>query len=125
MSDPTAATESTEWPGACLCGAVTFRIRRPVTACVHCHCTMCQRSNGAGHVTWIALPAEQLVIDRGEDQLIRYPSSDHGSRLTQLLSKMRQRAVMPDQRAPRGSRHSSREPRARKRNRTPGSHFHR
>jgi hypothetical protein len=41
---------------------------------------MCQRSNGAGHVTWIALPARQLRIDRGEDQLVRYASSDHGTR---------------------------------------------
>ena len=80
MSETTVEPDTTEWEGACLCGAVAFRIQLPVTACVHCHCTMCQRIHGAGHVTWIALPAEQLTIDRGTDELVRYPSSDHGSR---------------------------------------------
>ena len=80
MSDPSSTTESTGWPGSCLCGAVRFRVELPVTACVHCHCTMCQRSNGAGHVTWIALPSDQLTFDCGEEKLVRYASSDHGSR---------------------------------------------
>ena len=66
--------------GACLCGAVTFQIELPTTACVHCHCTMCQRNHGAGYVTWIALPRRQLAIDSGEPELVRYQSSPHGSR---------------------------------------------
>lgn len=66
--------------GACLCGAVAFRIELPTTACVHCHCTMCQRNHGAGYVTWIALPRGQLSIDEGERELVRYQSSSHGSR---------------------------------------------
>lgn len=80
MSDQEGETESTTWPGGCLCGAITFHVELPVTACVHCHCTMCQRSNGAGHVTWIALPSDQFSIDDGEDLLVRYASSEHGSR---------------------------------------------
>lgn len=66
--------------GACLCGAVAFHIELPTTACVHCHCTMCQRNHGAGYVTWIALPRGQLAIDAGERELVRYQSSSHGSR---------------------------------------------
>ena len=66
--------------GACLCGAVEFRVELPTTACVHCHCTMCQRTHGAGVVTWIALPRAQLTIDSGEQELVRYESSSHGSR---------------------------------------------
>jgi len=66
--------------GACLCGQVAFRIELPTSACVHCHCTMCQRNHGAGFVTWIALSAAKLTIDSGEAELVRYPSSTHGSR---------------------------------------------
>jgi hypothetical protein len=80
MSDQEIQSEPTTWPGGCLCGAITFRVELPVTACVHCHCTMCQRSHGAGHVTWIALPSDQFSIDEGEDLLVRYASSEHGSR---------------------------------------------
>ena len=80
MTEARARTEVTEWEGACLCGAVAFRIQLPVTACVHCHCTMCQRNYGAGHVTWIALPTEHFEIYRGADEMVRFSSSDHGSR---------------------------------------------
>ena len=66
--------------GSCLCGAISFHIELPVSACVHCHCTMCQRNHGAGYVTWIALPTVQLTFDSGEDELVRYESSSHGSR---------------------------------------------
>ncbi len=66
--------------GACLCGAVAFHIELPTSACVHCHCTMCQRNHGAGYVTWIALPMAQLTFDQGEQELVRYESSAHGSR---------------------------------------------
>lgn len=66
--------------GACLCGAVAFHIETPTSACVHCHCTMCQRNHGAAYVTWIALPAAQLTIDQGEERLVRWASSDHGRR---------------------------------------------
>ena len=75
-----ALANITECKGACLCGAIQFRVELPITACVHCHCTMCQRAHSAGHVTWIALPEEQLTIDCGGDLLVRYRSSDHGSR---------------------------------------------
>jgi len=66
--------------GACLCGAISFHIELPTSACVHCHCTMCQRNHGAGYVTWIALPTVRLTFDSGEDELVRYESSSHGSR---------------------------------------------
>lgn len=80
MTNTSTSSASDEREGGCLCGAVGFRIRLPITACVHCHCTLCQRNHSAGHVTWIALPLEQLTIERGADQLIRYSSSEHGSR---------------------------------------------
>jgi hypothetical protein len=66
--------------GACLCGTVRFQVSPPSLFCGHCHCTMCQRSHGAGYVTWFAVPRDQFRIEKGADELIRYASSEHGSR---------------------------------------------
>lgn len=66
--------------GSCLCGAVSFSIEQPVKWCGHCHCSMCQRSHGAGYVTWIVVPRDQFSIDAGENELTRFASSDHGTR---------------------------------------------
>jgi hypothetical protein len=66
--------------GSCLCGDVVFRVRLPTLACVHCHCTMCQRQHGAGYVTWFAVASENVAIASGSEQLVRFSSSDHGTR---------------------------------------------
>ncbi len=70
-SDPT---------GSCFCGAVRFRAGLPSLFCAHCHCSMCRRSHGAGFVTWFAVPRERLAFDAGEDALVRFRSSEHGTR---------------------------------------------
>ena len=66
--------------GSCLCGKVQFHVELPTLYCVHCHCSMCRRSNGAAYATWFTLPTDQFEIDAGADVLIHYDSSDHGSR---------------------------------------------
>ena len=66
--------------GSCLCGAVRFTVRTPSLFCGHCHCTLCQRSHGAGYVTWFAVPREQFRLDAGEEELAAYASSEHGRR---------------------------------------------
>lgn len=66
--------------GACLCGEIEFTVALPTEACVHCHCTMCQRAHGAAFVTWFVVAAEQLTMNRGEDALATYTSSEHGLR---------------------------------------------
>ncbi len=66
--------------GGCLCGAVRFRVRFPTLFCAHCHCSMCRRNHGAAYVTWVAVPREQLAVERGDAELVRYESSEHGSR---------------------------------------------
>jgi hypothetical protein len=66
--------------GACLCGAVQYEITLPTSTCAHCHCTMCQRANSAGYVTWVILPSTQLRMISGLDKLTRYQSSDHAAR---------------------------------------------
>jgi hypothetical protein len=73
-------SNSQEVAGGCLCGAVRFSVRLPSLACVHCHCSMCRRNHGAGYVTWFAVPPERLAVTRGTEALVRYPSSEHGSR---------------------------------------------
>ena len=73
-------TEKSSVTGSCLCGEVRFRVRPPSLFCGHCHCTMCQRNNGAGYVTWFAIPRSGLDIESGESELVRYESSEHGSR---------------------------------------------
>lgn len=47
--------------GSCLCGEVQLRMRMPTLACVHCHCTMCQRNHGAAYVD-IALHPGQIDV---------------------------------------------------------------
>ena len=66
--------------GACLCGAVRFEVGLPTMFCAHCHCSMCRRAHGAGYVTWIGVPYERFRVLAGEERLVRYRSSDHGTR---------------------------------------------
>ncbi len=72
--------EKKQISGACLCGTLRFSIELPTLFCVHCHCTMCQRSHGAGYVTWFAVPLQRFRIEAGAEQMRRYDSSDHGTR---------------------------------------------
>jgi hypothetical protein len=73
-------TASGQVGGACLCGAVRFRVALPTLFCAHCHCSMCRRNHGAGYVTWIGVPYERFAIEKGEDALVTYASSDTGTR---------------------------------------------
>jgi hypothetical protein len=66
--------------GSCLCGAVRFTVGLPSLYCAHCHCSMCRRNHGAAYVTWFGVPRAALTLDAGEKDLVRYESSEHGSR---------------------------------------------
>ena len=66
--------------GRCLCGSVRFTAQLPSLFCAHCHCSMCRRNHGAGYVTWFAVPRDKVTIDAGADDLVRFMSSEHGSR---------------------------------------------
>jgi hypothetical protein len=52
----------------------------PSLFCAHCHCSLCRRSHGAGFVTWFSVPRAQLRVTAGESHLVRFQSSDHGTR---------------------------------------------
>jgi len=67
-------------PGSCLCGAVQFEVEPPSLFCGHCHCSICRRAHGAGYVTWFAVPTERFRLLAGTERLVRYRSSDHGTR---------------------------------------------
>jgi len=41
---------------------------------------MCRRAHGAGYVTWLAVPRGQFSLDKGDEQLVRFRSSHHGTR---------------------------------------------
>ena len=49
--------------GACLCGAIRYRLEGPVTRINHCHCSQCKRQTGAAFATWVTLPARQAAFD--------------------------------------------------------------
>ena len=48
--------------GACLCGAVTYRITAPPTSTSHCHCTLCRKASGAGYVTWATVAMAHFTL---------------------------------------------------------------
>lgn len=74
----TTATDAVH--GQCFCGAVAFAVTPPTLFCAHCHCTMCRRLHGAAFVTWIGIPYDRFRLLRGDADLVRYRSSDHGTR---------------------------------------------
>ena len=67
--------------GACLCGAVRFRIAVPPKWVAHCHCSMCRRAHGAGFVTWIGVDEKSgFTLLAGADALVSYRSSVSATR---------------------------------------------
>ncbi len=66
--------------GGCFCGAVKFNINKPTLWCSHCHCGMCQRSHGAGVVTWVGCDNNSVEIDDGKSKLQWFKSSVEAER---------------------------------------------
>lgn len=55
--------------GTCVCGAVAFEVRPPYRFFQYCHCSRCRKRSGSIHAANLAVPAEQFVWLRGEDQV--------------------------------------------------------
>lgn len=66
--------------GSCLCGAVAYSAAGPVESASHCYCSMCRKQHGAASGTYANLARAGLRIERGEDCITEYASSDHGRR---------------------------------------------
>lgn len=64
--------------GACLCGAIRYRLQGPPSRVNHCHCDQCKRHTGAAVATWVTLPAAQVTFE-GEP-VAYYRSSDFAER---------------------------------------------
>lgn len=79
MASTTGVTSSTTH-GRCLCGDVAFRARLPSKWVAHCHCTLCQRSNGAAFVTWVGLRADGVDLEDTHGRLVWHASSATGER---------------------------------------------
>lgn len=69
-----------EITGRCFCGAIRYRVRPPIGFCAHCHCSMCRRTHGAAYTTWVAVPRAQFELLAGGDRLVRFHSSEQGTR---------------------------------------------
>jgi hypothetical protein len=58
--------------GGCLCGAVRFRAKPPLTGLSHCHCSRCRKAHGSAYATYGAVRRTGFA-SRGE--IARFESS--------------------------------------------------
>ncbi|MEW6762826.1 MAG: GFA family protein [Pseudomonadota bacterium] len=66
--------------GSCLCAEVAYTIAGPVESASHCFCTMCQKQHGAGAGTYANVARADLRIERGEEYVTEFASSEQGRR---------------------------------------------
>lgn len=65
--------------GSCLCGDVSYEIKRADLRAIDCHCSMCRKLHAADYVSYLmAWPNE--VSWQGEENLTTYQSSHGGVR---------------------------------------------
>ena len=58
--------------GSCLCGAVKFEIKAPLSAFRYCNCSRCRKASGSAHVANIFLPQGQVTWTAGESSIKRF-----------------------------------------------------
>lgn len=58
--------------GSCLCGAVRFEVKPPLTAFKYCHCSRCRKATGTAHAANIFLPASQFTWLSGESLIRKF-----------------------------------------------------
>jgi hypothetical protein len=58
--------------GACLCGAVEYRVRDAFDYALNCHCSQCRRSTGAAFKPLAGIRRSALAIVRGRDGIMTY-----------------------------------------------------
>ena len=66
--------------GRCLCGTLRYELDGPVSAMMHCHCSMCRKHHGTAFATFVIAPIAGFRWVSGEDRLARYQSSKNGVR---------------------------------------------
>lgn len=76
MTVPIAAVpRPARYTGACLCGAVQFRIYSELAPIQICHCVQCRKAQGGPFATNIPLARSAFEISSGQDSLRGYESS--------------------------------------------------
>lgn len=63
--------------GSCLCGALRFELRGPVTVMLHCHCSRCRKQHGAPFATF---GIADIGWISGEDEVVSYAAAPGGPR---------------------------------------------
>lgn len=74
-----AVGSSKKISGKCLCGAVSFEAVGDRDDATACHCSQCRRWSGH-HWASVNVPADGLIITKGEDSLKWHRSSDYARR---------------------------------------------
>jgi hypothetical protein len=73
-----AMSETLEFEGGCLCGALRYRGRTETIDAGYCHCRLCQRTSGAPVLAWLTIPIDDFAYLKGGPATFR--SSSHGQR---------------------------------------------
>ena len=63
------------YSGSCLCGAVQFEIKGPISQIVHCHCSQCRKAQGSAFATNGNVASRDFKILSGDDELTAYEST--------------------------------------------------
>ena len=52
--------------GGCACGAIRYECRAQPLRMVNCHCRDCQRASGSGYSATVVVPADAVLLLRGD-----------------------------------------------------------
>ncbi|PHO02176.1 ribulose phosphate epimerase [Rhodobacteraceae bacterium 4F10] len=72
---------TTDYAGGCLCGAIRFEAKTPISNPHSCSCKMCQRHSGALTSVWIEFPKDSVIWNGPHGEPATYRSSDISSRV--------------------------------------------
>lgn len=61
--------------GSCLCGAVRYEVRGPVSHVTHCHCAMCRKAHGAAFGSYGRVERKDFAVLSGAADIASYRSS--------------------------------------------------
>lgn len=61
--------------GSCLCGAVRYEVRGPVSHVTHCHCAMCRKAHGAAFGSYGRVERTDFAVLSGAADIASYRSS--------------------------------------------------
>ena len=66
--------------GSCLCGTVRYEVSGPFNSMMSCHCSMCRKHHGSAFATYVSAPLDSFRWTSGEEAVLKYKSSEHGTR---------------------------------------------